>query len=418
MDRRQPGLGGVYRRRDGRWEAQIRIQGRPRRSFYARTRREALRKLTEARWALGQGLAVSAGTMSLRAYLEYWLLLCRTRLRPITLVTYARDVRRLTKLLGQTPLRNLTPGLVQSAYAVLLQQGFSPRTVEKTHAVLHCALDQAMHWGLTLRNPTEWTRPLRAPRRETTALTDDQFRQLLRCTDGSRWHPLWVLLGSIGLRVGEALGLHWQDVDLPIRRLAVRHTLQRVPGSGFVLGPPKTPKSRGAIHLPEAACAALEQRRQRQCLERQASKRWLQTGLVFTTPHGAPVGPGVVNRALARALQDAGLPRIRVHDLRHSTATMHLEAGTHPKVVQDLLGHSTVLLTLDTYSHVIPALHEQAAQTMDRLLNLDVAEQVRPWSGQSSKQQVLVGWQDSGGARSYDARLVGKDDHLGPVAQR
>ncbi len=153
MGKRQAGFGAVYRRRDGRWESQIRIPGGRRRSFYGHSRRDLIHKLADARWALGEGLPVSAGTQSLRAYLEYWLMVCRSRLRPITMVTYARDVRRLTAALGDVPLRHLTPGLIQAAYASLLQMGFSKRTVEKTHAVLHRALDQARHWGLTARNP-------------------------------------------------------------------------------------------------------------------------------------------------------------------------------------------------------------------------------------------------------------------------
>ncbi len=368
MGKRRTGFGAVYRRRDGRWEGQIRIRGGRRRSFYAHSRRDLIHKLADARWALGEGLPVSAGTQSLRAYLEYWLLVCRSRLRPVTMVTYARDVRRVTGVLGDVPLRRLAPGLIQSAYASLIAQGFSKRTVEKTHAVLHRALDQAMHWGLTMRNPTELVSPPRPARREMTALTGGQLRQLLRFAERSRWYPLWVLLGTSGLRVGEALGLQWQDVDLEAGRCAVRRTLQRQPGSGFVFGPPKTAKSRRTILLSDLARCALEYRRERQRLDRLKSKRWLETGSVFTNQHGAPVGPGVVNRALAQALYDAGLPRIRVHDLRHTTASILLEAGTHPKVVQDLLGHSTIQLTLDTYSHVTPALHWQAARTMDLVL--------------------------------------------------
>ncbi|MDQ6944757.1 MAG: site-specific integrase [Actinomycetota bacterium] len=369
MARRNRGLGAVFLRADGRWEGQIRIGGGRRRSFYAHTRRDLVHKLADARWALGEGLPVSAGTQSLRAYLEYWLMVCRTRLRPITLVTYGRDVRRLTAVLGDVPLRNLTPGLVQSSYAALLDQGFSKRTVEKTHAVLHRAMDQAMHWGLTARNPTELVNPPRPVRREMTALTGSQLAQLLRVTEGSRWYPLWVLLGTSGLRVGEALGLLWKDVDMDAGRLAVRHTLQRQPGRGFVLGPTKTEKSRRTVYLSGFARKALEQQRERQDRAQRVSRRWLDTGLVFTNQNGEAVGPGGVNRALDEALQNAGLPHVRVHDLRHTTASLLLEAGTHPKVVQDLLGHSTIQLTLDTYSHVTPALHQQAARTMDVLLS-------------------------------------------------
>src|SRR2546426_3115020 len=159
----------------GAGKADFVIRGGSRQSFYARPRRDAVRRLGEARWALGQGLVVTAGTTSLRVYLQSWLMVRRTRLRPITLVTYARDARRLADVLGDTPLRSLAPGLIQSAYAGLLDQGFSKRTVEKTHAVLHRAMDQAMHWGLIARNPTELVNPPRPARREMTALPGTSF---------------------------------------------------------------------------------------------------------------------------------------------------------------------------------------------------------------------------------------------------
>jgi integrase len=376
MERRHHGLGGVYQRRDGRWEGRLRIRGGHRRSFYGRSRRDVIRQLGDARWALGQGLVVTAGTTSLRVYLQSWLMVCRTRLRPITMVTYARDARRLADVLGDTPVRSLTPGLIQSAYAALLDQGFSKRTVEKTHAVLHRALDQAMHWGLIARNPTELVNPPRPARREMTALSGDQLQRLLQHTTGSQWHPLWVLLGTSGLRLGEALGLHWLDIDLAGRRLAVRCALQRQRGRGLVLVPPKTPRSRRTIYLSELAQSALAEQRQRQSNRRGAAKRWSDSGLVFTSRTGGGLEQGVVERALIHALATAGLPRVRVHDLRHTTASVLLAAGTHPKVVQDLLGHSTITLTLDTYSHLTEPLHEQAARAMDLLLG-----QILPLAG-------------------------------------
>jgi integrase len=283
-------------------------------------------------------------------------------------VTYARDVRRLTDMLGDIPLRNLTPGLIQSAYGRLLEAGFSKRTVEQAHAVLHRALDQAMHWGLTGRNPAALVAPPRSVRREMTALTRDQLQQLLQRTIESQWHPLWVLLSTSGLRLGEALGLHWQDIDLAGRRLAVRCAVQRQRGRGLVLVPPKTPRSRRTIYLSELAQSALKDQRQRQGDRRRSAKWWTDSGLVFTNRTGGGLEQGVVQRALIQALAHAGLPRVRVDDLRHTTASLLLAAGTHPKVVQDLLGHSTITLTLDTYSHVTQPLYEQAAKTVDLVL--------------------------------------------------
>ncbi len=348
MERRRQGLGAVYRRRDGRWEGQIRIRGGPRRSFYARTRRDAVHKLAEARWTLGQGLPVSSGAQPLTVYFTYWLAANRARLRPVTMATYALDSKRLTPFLGSVPLRAITPGMIQSTYASMLKAGLSPRSVEQVHTVLHRALSHAMHWGLTNRNPAQLVSPPRPGRREMTALSASQLQHLLAQTEGSRWHPLWVLIGSTGLRKGEALGLGWQDVDLDAGKLAVRRALQRQPGIGVVFVPPKSAKSRRTVYLSDLACHALGVQRRYQDACRRRANEWLDSGLVFTNLQGGPLESGEVNRALTQALRQAGLPHIRVHDLRHTTASILLEAGTHPKIVQDLLGHSTIRLTLDT----------------------------------------------------------------------
>jgi integrase len=258
--------------------------------------------------------------------------------------------------------------MIVSTYASLLESGLSARSVEQTHCVLHLALKQAMHWGIIGRNPSELVTPPRPRTREMTALNRSQLQRLLDVTAGSRWHVLWVLLGTTGLRLGEALGLKWDDVDLAERRLVVRRTLQRYPGRGLVFAPPKTEKSRRTIHLSEAARQSLLRHCQSEPDRRARAEDWMKSGLVFTSLRGGPVESGEINRALTRALQAAGLPHIRVHDLRHTVASILLERAVHPKIVQELLGHSTIRLTLDTYSHLTPALHREAAQTMDVVL--------------------------------------------------
>ncbi len=368
MGKRGRGFGAVYLRPDGRWEGQIRIPGGSRRSFYARTRRDVIHRLSEARWALGQGLPVSAGTTSLSTFFGRWLALNASRLRPSTIRAYRLDAQRLLPFLGRVPLRSLKPGMIASTYASLLESGLSVRSVEQTHCVLHLALKQAMHWGIIGRNPSELVTPPRPHTREMTALNRSQLQYLLNVTAGSRWHALWVLLGTTGLRLGEALGLKWDDVDLAEGRLVVRRTLQRHPGRGLLFAPPKTEKSRRTIHLSEAARHSLLGHLQSEPNRRAQAKDWIETGLVFTNVHGGPVESGEINRALTRALRAAGLPHVRVHDLRHTVASILLESAVHPKIVQELLGHSTIRLTLDTYSHLTPALHRQAAQTMDLVL--------------------------------------------------
>ncbi|MDQ6949552.1 MAG: site-specific integrase [Actinomycetota bacterium] len=368
MGKRTRGYGAVYHRPDGRWEGQIRIPGGRRQSFYARTRRDVIHRLSEARWALGQGLPVSAGTTSLETYFGRWLALTASRLRPSTVRAYRLDAQRLLPYLGQVPLRSLMPGMIVSTYASLMESGLSARSVEQTHCVLHLALKQAMHWGIIGRNPSELVTPPRPRTREMTALNRCQLQHLLSATAGSRWHTLWVLLGTTGMRLGESLGLKWDDVDLQQGRLVVRRTLLRHPGRGLIFAPPKTEKSRRTIYLSGVARRSLLHHRQGEPERRAQAVDWREYGLVFTNLRGGPVESGEINRTLTRCLQRVGLPHIRVHDLRHTVASILLESGVHPKIVQELLGHSTIRLTLDTYSHLTPALHQEAARTMDRVI--------------------------------------------------
>jgi integrase len=196
------------------------------------------------------------------------------------------------------------------------------------------------------------------------ALTSGQLIHLFDSTQGDPLHALWTLLGTAGLRRGEALGLEWADVDLDGGRVSVRQTLQRRRGVGFVLVPPKTPRSRRSVLLTGLAVMALREHR---C--RQIAKFGNDSRFVFTNRIGGPLDGSRATIGLAKALLKAGLPRVRVHDLRHTTASVLLELGVHPKIVQDLLGHSTIAVTMDTYSHVAPGLHLEAVQKLDQLLS-------------------------------------------------
>ena len=357
MGRRRYGSGGIRQRADGRWEAALRLADGSRRSLYGRNRDQLVAQLQEERWRLANGIPRKASSLTLGQYLPEWLEVCRGRLRPKTFDAYALCAHRVDLQLGRVPLVRLNAMIIQSAYARLGAGGLSPRTVFQTHAVLHRALDQAQHWGLIKSNPTELVALPRPHQKEMTALSAAQLARLLTTSRGTRWHPLWVVLGTAGLRIGEALGLKWQDLDLDAGRLQVKRALQRQRGNGLVFVAPKTPRSRRLIHLSGVAIQALREQRARAIGE-----------MVFPNLNGALQESSSVTAALKVALSRAGLPRIRVHDLRHTTATVLLEAGTHPKVVQDLLGHSTVALTLNTYSHVTSGLSGEAARTMDSVL--------------------------------------------------
>ena len=366
MARRGRGEGTVYRRADGRWEAAFGVGGR-RQRYVARSQRDVRIKLLAARRALEQGIVLSGSSQRVEAYLTQWLEdSVRPSVRWSTHRAYALCMRRLFPLIGHLRLAALTPQAVQAAYGALLTKGLSRRSVEQTHTVLHRALRQAVLWGLMLRNPTEAVTVPHPTRREMHTLTEKEVGRLFQASQGHRLHALWVLLATTGLRLGEGLGLLWSDIDFAYGRLVVNRALQ--PGVGFVFVEPKTARSRRTVYLAAGTVTALMEHRRRQVTDQLAAgPNWDNTGLVFASPVGRPVDGTWTTKWFQRALNQAALPRIRIHDLRHTAATHLLNRGVHPKVVQELLGHSTISLTLDTYSHVAPALHAEVATHMQAL---------------------------------------------------
>ncbi|HZU18872.1 MAG TPA: tyrosine-type recombinase/integrase [Candidatus Dormibacteraeota bacterium] len=361
MARRAAGEGTIYQRADGRWVAQLRADGR-RLTFYGATRREANEKLLKARRDRAEGVLLAASGWTLGQYLERWLTDVVSRsVRPRTYETAALNVRRLLPYLGRLKLGSLSPAAVQYTYGRLLDRGLSARSVEQVHEVLHRALRQAVLWGLIARNPTDGVAVPRPARREPRVLTEAEIRRLFEATGDHRLYALWVVLATTGLRLGEALGLMWDDLDAKTGRLHVRRALQWQRGRGPVLTEPKTRRSRRVVYLAPSVVRALADHRHRQEEERLlAGSRWEGIGLIFCTRWGRPIRDTYLSAVFHRTLARAGLPRVRIHDLRHTAASHLLARGVHPKVVQELLGHSTIALTLDTYSHVLPALHADA----------------------------------------------------------
>ena len=369
MARRGHGEGSIYQRRDGRWTGFIPLEGGKRKFFYGKTRRDVQQQLRQALVDQHQGTLVTGPRQTVAEYLKRWLEdTVKHSVRPRTFESYSLNVRRLEPHIGKLTLSSLSPEAVQKTYGALLEAGLAPRSVEQAHTVLHRAMRLAVQWRLIGRNPTEAVTVPRPKHDEMHTLTHEQVQMLFVSSVDDRFHALWVLLATTGLRMGEATGLRWEDVDLQHRRLLVRRALQRQRGVGLVMVEPKSERSRRTVHLASGTVTALREHRHRQLEERlQAGPLWSDQDLVFCNLMGTPVDPARINEALHRALKRAGLPRIRVHDLRHTAATLLLGRGVHPKMVADLLGHSTIVLTLNTYSHVIPALHAEVAAHMDTL---------------------------------------------------
>ena len=257
MSKRRDGMGAIYHRADGRWEAQFRLPGIGRKSFYGRTRREVLAKLRDASWMMSLGLPVSSRNRTAGDFLNDWLEVTRRRVRPSTLRSYELNVRRLTPQVGHVPVSRLSPAGIQGAYQRLEAQGLSAYTVLQAHRTLHRALSQAVNWGLIQRNPAALVFPPRPRKRQLVALSTDQLRALFASTEGDRMHPLWVLLGTAGLRLGEALGLAWEDIDFQGGRVVVRRALHHEPNKGFMFLAPKTPTSLRTVLLTRCALEVL-----------------------------------------------------------------------------------------------------------------------------------------------------------------
>jgi integrase len=266
-------------------------------------------------------------------------------------------------------LARLEPRQVQKLYADLLAQGQAPASVRQLHAVLRRAFSQAVKWDTVARNVVALATPPRVARHEIQPLTAAQARTLLEAARGGRLEALYVMALSSGMRLGELLGLRWSDVDLDGGIVQVRQILVRMP-SGLRFGEPKTKRSRRRISLSTGVRDSLRQHRARQATERlRLGPVWEDYDLVFANEIGKPLDAGnFLRRDFWRALNKAGLPRCRFHDLRHTCATLLLQQGVHPKVVSELLGHGSIGLTLDTYSHIIPDMQQHAATTIDGLL--------------------------------------------------
>jgi integrase len=291
-------------------------------------------------------------------------------LRPSTFEGYKLDVRRVTERIGERRLQSLTPAMLNRLYGELGER-LAPRTVRGVHTVLRQALSDAVAWQRLPRNPADRAKPpslaslAEIPSRTWSARQLDDFLSHLR---DDRLYAAWRVLSMTGLRRGELLGLDWDAVDLDAGRLAITRTL--IEGKGAPrFSEPKTKRGRRSVALDARTVEALREHRQRQLNERlDWGPPYQDHGLVFCREDGTPIWPRTFSRSFDHHVRAAALPKIRLHDLRHTHATLALEAGVHPKVVQERLGHSTIAITLDTYSHAIPAMQEDAAAKIAALL--------------------------------------------------
>jgi integrase len=387
--RKRNGEGSVFLRTDGRWAGALTLEGRQRKTIYGATEEEVLDKLARARNQQLDHIPFTDERLTLGQWLETWLRNMKPpATAPKTWVVYEYFLRvHLLPKLGHIRLVKLTPQDVRDFLSERLDAGFSRKTVKELRGTLRAALNQAVNDDILQRNAAAKAAAPELQPREMGVYTPEEARALLKAARGHRLEALFTAATSLGLRMGECLGLHWSDIDFERRLLTVRHNLQRVkrvrrgdvvkegePKTERLLGQPKGKKVK-SLRLPLALVQALERHRTAQVEERRlAGSAWIGEGkYVFVSRVGTPLEQRRVDRLFKDLCDAAKLPRIRFHDLRHSAASMLIAQGVHPKAIQELLRHSSIQLTMDTYGHLFDQVRQETADKMDEILGVENA---------------------------------------------
>lgn len=363
--------GSIYVRKDGRIIGAVSIQGkRIEKSF--KTKTEAREWLKQTISQIDSGLSFQGAQYSTSKYFQDWLVSKKNYIRTNTYKQYEQIVKQhINPALGQIKLRELTPIILQQFYNYKIEIGTSENTVALIHRVLRCALRQAHNMGLIVRNPILSVKCPKPARKEMKTLNETQVRNLLLAAKGTGLEALLHITVTTGLRMGEVIGLKWEDLDMTSGTLRVQRQVQREKNKGLVFSQPKSTKSRRVIILGPTAILKLKHHYHQQHWSRLiAGDRWEENDLIFPNTIGKPMEHNRLLKDFKEILKLAGLPIIRFHDLRHTAATLMLQAGIHPKIVQETLGHADISLTMNTYSHALPTLQKEAAEKMDELVSL------------------------------------------------
>jgi len=379
--------GHIYKRAKGSWTIVYDLpmdtvtgKRRQKSQTVKGTKRDAERTLREVLLSLEQGSYVKPNKISLGELLRQWLKdYASMNTTDRTQESYMSIIERhLIPALGKISIIDLQAQNIQSYYAKKLSEGradgkggLSPRSVVYQHRILSKALDYAVKMGLVVRNVAKVVEPPRVARITMQTLTPEEVSRFLDVARDTDYYVYFATLVYTGLRRGELLALRWRNLDLGSGKLSVVETAYKLGNGGYRIKEPKTPQSRRTVILPPSLVELLKVYRFDQELLR------IQLGIslnvddfVFIRPDGSPINPSAITLAFRRIIKKAGLKGIRIHDLRHTHATLMLKAGIHPKVVSERLGHANIGITLDIYSHVLPGLQEAAAEKFDSIFEV------------------------------------------------
>jgi integrase len=358
----------------------VRVEGRrdpltgKRRQFSRQVATMAEAKQLEADWTaeVARGTALSPSKTTVAELLTAWLASKEGEITSQSVRDYEVVIRKhLIPALGDLRVQQLTAARVQAQYDLWRAAGMSARLIRGCHMRLSQALSQGVRFGLVATNVCASVAPPRLSSTKPRVWNQKEAATFLEASRSDWLHPLWHLLLLEGMRRGEALGLRWRDINF---ERGTAHIVQTVApnkadrGQAIIQERTKTRAGARTVRLTASTLDILKEHRTKQLERRLAASEWEDTDLVVCTSKGTPINPNNVSRSFAALLGQIGLPRIRVHDLRHTAATLLLLAGVPAKVVSERLGHATVAITLDLYSHVLPDMQDRAADAMDRLL--------------------------------------------------
>jgi len=355
----------------GFWRAMVTLDGH-RLSHTGETRKECQAWIKKTIAQIDNGLTFDGAQITLNDFLADWLVSIKASVKPHTWYQYDMTVRKhIVPYIGKITLNDLRPEHIQKLYDKKLKDGSGARTVQFTHLILHKSLNHALKLGTIPRNPTETTYRPKIVSKEMKFYDEGQVAQLLLAVRGSRDDSLYQLVVSTGMRQSEVLGLKWSDLDWRNKTITIRRQLVRLSKTeDEFFSSVKTNAGKRTITLGDQTLQKLREHMALQDDERKHPRRekWVEYDLIFPSITGTPMNQSNLYHSFKRLIQEAGLPEIRFHDLRHSAASIMLNHGVAPMVVAKRLGHSKVSVTLDTYGHLIPELHDDVAQFLDDLI--------------------------------------------------
>ncbi len=342
------------------------------------TKKEAEKKLADLLHQLDTGTFMKPGKTSLGEYLERWLRdYAWPNLAPRTAEGYQYIVRNhIIPSLGRIPLTQLKPEHLQRLYSEKLSDGrfdgkggLSKRSVQYIHVTLHKALKNAVKLGMIGRNPVDAVEPPKPQHHEMQTMNESDIHIFLELTQSTPYYAIFYLALFTGMRRSELLALRWCDIDLLLCQISVTRTIHQLHNGEIIFRQTKTDKSRRMVSLsPSTAIVLREHRAQQEKMRQSLGLTFTDDDLVFCHIDGKPLLPDSITHAWHKLARLSGLKGIRLHDARHTHASLMLKQGIHPKIVQERLGHASIQITLDTYSHVAPGLQQAAANRFDDIV--------------------------------------------------